>query len=467
MRVIIAARLSQKADRQTGIESQDELTREWAERNGHTVVATVADRKSGTVQPWDRPKLRPWVTDPVKMAQFDAVVGYRFDRLSRGDNQSTNQIEQWAFDNGKQLLTEDGLVFPCEGADGIRWDMAKRLAHEEWLTISGRYRRMQSFLRANDYFVGRPPYGYAVVPKDKHKTLAPDPIKGPVVREMVDRYLDGDSLRDIARWLESSGAPRPSVVDKPWSPKAVNDILRNEALIGRRKHEGKIVLRFEALLDLSVWRELQESLDANRRRRGKVRNNPAMLTDVLYCGKCGRIMHARYNPKTHKDGTTYTWRGYRCDGTPQSPSRCKFMPSMADVDEQVSEGILDSYGDATYWEKKITQGHSYEAELDENADEIAALDPDAPDYLEEHAALIAERKRLQSLPTVPDKVEDIANGTVAERWAEADTAGRRQILLDMGWRIYLSPRPEPGEPFGMFIESQGLASIFRAREVAA
>ena len=69
-------------------------------------------------------------------------------RPSRGDNQSTNAIEAWAYENGKQLLTEDGLVFPCEGADGIRWDVTKRIAHEEWLKDSERYRRMQADLKA-------------------------------------------------------------------------------------------------------------------------------------------------------------------------------------------------------------------------------------------------------------------------------------------------------------------------------
>ena len=155
MRVIIPARLSQTSEGQTGIESQtDEATR-YADGQGWTVVATVADHKSGTVPPWKRPKLRAWVTEPGRLAQYDAVLAYRLDRLTRGDNASTNAIEDWATRNGKQLLTTDGLVFPCEGNDGIRWDVAKRIAHQEWLEASERYRRMQRTLRAAGYWVGR------------------------------------------------------------------------------------------------------------------------------------------------------------------------------------------------------------------------------------------------------------------------------------------------------------------------
>jgi resolvase-like protein len=115
MRLLVAARLSQLAPGQTGLDSQDAESTRWAERAGHAVVHIAADRKSGTSQPWDRPNLRPWVTEPEKLAQYDGVLAYRLDRLSRGDNASTNAIEQWAHDHGKQLLTVDGLTFPCEG----------------------------------------------------------------------------------------------------------------------------------------------------------------------------------------------------------------------------------------------------------------------------------------------------------------------------------------------------------------
>lgn len=126
-----------------------------------------ADHKSGTTQPWHRPDLKPWVTDPEKMAMYDAVVAYRLDRLSRGDNESTNAIEEWARANGKQLLTVDGLVYPCEGTDGIRWDVTKRIAHQEWLGYSEKYRRMQAYLRSQGALVGRPGYGYQVAGEKK------------------------------------------------------------------------------------------------------------------------------------------------------------------------------------------------------------------------------------------------------------------------------------------------------------
>jgi hypothetical protein len=71
LRLLLAARSSRKPrkdangeptrDEGLGIQTQDELARKWAEREGHVIVDVAADTASGSVPPWDRKKLRPWV----------------------------------------------------------------------------------------------------------------------------------------------------------------------------------------------------------------------------------------------------------------------------------------------------------------------------------------------------------------------------------------------------------------------
>ncbi len=57
MRLLLAARLSQDQAGQTGLDTQDTDARAWAERNGHEVIATAADKVSGRTSPFDRPGL--------------------------------------------------------------------------------------------------------------------------------------------------------------------------------------------------------------------------------------------------------------------------------------------------------------------------------------------------------------------------------------------------------------------------
>src|SRR5581483_3170315 len=115
---IIAARLSRKHSNRAygqglGIDTQDTNSREYAEREGWHVVEVVPDTKSGTVAPWDRKNLRPWVTHPDKLALYDAVIAFKTDRLSRGTQEDFTQIEHWATQHGKRLIIVDGPQYPA------------------------------------------------------------------------------------------------------------------------------------------------------------------------------------------------------------------------------------------------------------------------------------------------------------------------------------------------------------------
>jgi hypothetical protein len=90
------------------------------------------------------------------------------------------------------------------------------MAHEEWLSSSERYTRMQSHLRSQGFLVGKAPFGYRIVCAGAcgytgeskcphHKTLAPVDLLKPVVVGMFERYRDGASMRDLADWLGSQG----------------------------------------------------------------------------------------------------------------------------------------------------------------------------------------------------------------------------------------------------------------------
>jgi DNA invertase Pin-like site-specific DNA recombinase len=442
MRVIIAARLSQLAG-QTGIETQDLLSRKWAESNGHTVVDVIPDRKSGVTPPWKRPNLRPWVEDPAKMAQYDAVLAYRLDRLSRGDNASTNAIEKWAYDNGKQLLTEDGLYFPCEGADGIRWDVTKRIAHEEWLRASERYKRMQKHLRDSGYFVGRPPYGYQVTGincgespctcKNDRKALEPDPVTGEIAREMVSWYIDGEPWAHIAQRLNARGLVTSQ--KHAWISSTVGRVLSSETLIGRRKDaQGKVILRFDPLIDMDTWGKLQAMLKRNALRRGSVRKDPGMLTSVVYCAKCKGIMHYRRKAPT----PTYTWYGYRCDGTNENPSRCLNMINAQDLEGWVTMQMTGPpIGPLPVIETRMIPGDDHSEEVDQVEQELRDLDFDDPDFTGKQAGLLAERKRLMSLPMTPSRLDRQPTGeTVAQRWLRLGDAERRDYLLRADVKVY-------------------------------
>lgn len=443
-RVIIAARLSRQVDGQTGVDSQDKLTKAWAEALGYEVVEVIADTKSGTVQPWNRPNLKPWVTDPHKLALYDAVVGFRLDRLTRGDNQSTNEIEEWARINQKELLTEDALRFPCEGADGIRWDITKRLAHEEWLKISERYSRMQKWLRDNNFLVGAVPYGYepVMVPGTEHKTLGIVEDQAEAVRTIYQMLADGYPVTMICERLDKDALTMTNIrrarkgqelAPNKWGPATVTTMVRNPVYKGRRVDlQGRTQLEVPEIVTATQWKQANDKLDGSKNGRrgqkyGKKAEITSLLNGVIVCGYCGRNMW-RVKCGSNKTPRLY----YRCSGTPRDKSTCSLMVQMAQAD-LVMQATMGMVATEPHYETIVTDGFDYQDEIDDLTERLKALDYDAPDWRDEQEALINRRDELKAMPAQPRRVVKRPSGkTMGEWWLEAPTAERRQFLLDRG-----------------------------------
>ena len=441
MGLLLAARLSTGTG-QTGIQTQDQHSRDWAEREGHTIIAVAADRRSGTVAPWDRPKLKPWVTQPELMAQYHGILAYKNDRLSRGDRADEARIRLWAQDNGKVLMIADGPQWPPRhDGDKWAWEAMASQACKEWEAIRERIVRAQHYLRANGYLVGKPPFGCRVACAEQcgkggseckhHKTLEPDPRLVPYVTEAAKRYIDGASLTAVCEYLDLERISPPG--GGTWQLYSLRRALENPALIGCRKNaKGQTILRFPPLLEMDTWAPLQARLKATREAstRGAVSKNPAMLAGIVHCAWCGRKMHFKRLYNTHKDGTRVYRNVYRCDGTIREWSTCRNMMSAKEADEIVSSWVTDVIGRHELITRVVVPGHGYDNEIAEIEVEIRSLDLDDPDYLEKVKALRAERARLQGLPARPAEIMEQPEGiTIGQHWTSLDTPGRRAWLL--------------------------------------
>ncbi len=304
-RVIIAARKSVKSvkpgsvQQELGIETQDEYSREWAIRNGHEVVETVADVKSGTVAPWDRPNLKVWVTDPDHLVRYDAILAFKNDRLSRGAWDDEVRIRQWAEDNHKVLLIVDGPQWPPrDDGDFWSWTAQAKQARQEWEDIQERCMRAQGELKQRGRLVGKPPFGYTAAGDKYDRRLVPTGLGRKYVPEIFRRVIDGESLGDICEWLNAEGVPLGQSNGRKgngWWTWVAGNIIKNETYTGFRWQEYtdrsthqrvRTVHRCEALVDAGTFRLANEALK-NRPKRGP--SNPAtraMLAGAIYCPNC-------------------------------------------------------------------------------------------------------------------------------------------------------------------------------------
>jgi DNA invertase Pin-like site-specific DNA recombinase len=438
MRVIVAARLSQLADGQTGLDSQDEDAREWAEDNGHEVITVAADHKSGTVAPWDRPALKPWVTRPDLLASYDGIVAAKQDRLSRAKWRDETDIRRWAEDNGKVLFIVDkNMMWPPADEDDVsRWNDGADQARREWVSTSKRYRRMQKRLRDSGAVVGRPAWGYQVEGDRKAKRFVPTDEGRRLVPEVYRRIAAGQTLAAVAGWLADE-------TGRPWWPRTVSGLIRHTVYRGSHQDAtGREIHRCEALVTGQEWQAAAGSLAA-RPKRGTHLAEVSALSSVLRCMRCGGPMYRL----TCGSGNQVKVAYYRCAGSGPLRRGCGNMVKCSGADLLVDEVMSRLDRPVVEWRR--VKGHNHDAEIQDVVTALRdlvnqGLDEDAEDA--ERAHLRAERKRLESLPAVADTWVPVATGeTYAQQWSALAPAARR------AWLKAYAPRLECGRE-GMLLE---------------
>jgi hypothetical protein len=479
--VIVLARKSQKIKGrgQVSIESQDEDAREWAQEIGLNVTATVPDIASGTKAIWDRANAKPWVTQPDLMSKYQGIVAAKHDRISREGWRDEGDLRRWAENNHKALfLVEKELRWPPRqdehyNDDVAAWNREAEDSNREWNKDSRRWKRTHRKLTADNYLVGKAPYGYRIMGADcqqvpcrcfeqkidDHKTLAIYEPEAKIVRDVVTRYLAGESMAQIC-------------VDYPWwVPPALARLLRNPSLAGRRMNaEGKTILRFKGIITWQTHLELVKRLDSRTHRKGISPANTYMLTGSLTC-EAGHAMYA------DKGGNSRQYT-YRC-------RECRFAISLDQADEHVSNDVIDSYGHLPHLAMRVIPGKNHFEDIAKLRQDRNELDDTQDDYEERVAEITAEIRRLRKLdeeqPASDDvkwvgkdvvtgdfiPLEEIANRNVIkikDHWKLLSIPGRRDWLKENSWKVTAIKDPEMPNGWRLTIDAGWTADIGGTRQ---
>jgi site-specific DNA recombinase len=477
-RWVVAARLSRMAKRDrergddviNGIQTQDLRSADWTRQEGHVVVHVTRDRNvSGAVPPWERPELGPWLTDPVKLVQYDGIVAYDVTRLSR-EYFDLAWLRKWAEENHKKLyVIKERLHWP-DNRDGTLWGVAAERAYEERQEIIERVTRELDALREAGKLANRFPFGYTSAGDKYDRYLTPTDEGRTYVPQIFQRCIDGWSMDDIAQWLNDEGV-KPSSGEKWWGA-VVGRIIKNPTYMGHqcqrdlvppdeveesdgkavryrygstwtqtpRFQYGKTIHRCEALVDAAIWKRANEAL-ADRPKRGHVDpQNRAMLAEALFCPFC-------------EDSPMYRIRGgggksrylfyYRCSGRGSQRKGCGNMVRMELVDAAINE-IMASTFDVPVVRHDIVYGNEaeIEAELERINFELQQLGAQRLPWDEEdreRARLRAEHERRSRTTLIDDRVELVeTDDTYLELWERRSVQDRGPWLVEQGFRVTAS-----------------------------
>lgn len=296
-RAVLYLRQSEFREESMSLESQEHITRTYAEQHGYTVVAVERDGITGKV--WTK---RPGVVRAMaalEAGDADVIVLWRWSRLSRNRRDWAVASDRADIAGGRiESATEPTDVATAAGRfqRGVMVEMAvfesERIG-EQWREVHDH--RVRHGLPAT----GGPRFGYL---RDDGGGYVPDPETAPVLADLYRRYLGGMGAAQLTRHVNTLGVYWGD--GKPWTYQGLMRMLDSgfaAGLLGRTKPKVLPVWErqyrpgaHEPIITRDVW----DAYVARRAQRYRVPTREAhtyLLTGLVRCS-CGSPMHGKkYN----------------------------------------------------------------------------------------------------------------------------------------------------------------------------
>ena len=292
---------SDRQDVDLSVAAQLRALREHAERNNYLVVREYVDEaESGRVA--DRPQFRKMLDEASgEDAPFEEILVWKFSRFTRKREHAV------AF---KSMLRRRGVrvVSITEHADdsptGKLMEAIIESVDEFYSENLAQdvVRGMRESASRGFFLASRAPFGYKRVKVQdggkERPTLEVDPAAAPVVKEVFERALRGQGLKEICRDLNERGVTNRG---RRWQKNSIHYLLTNEAYTGtavwgKTSRVGKTPdpVRVESAWEALVSKELFEQVRQALRSRAPSIQRPArvgskfLLSGLLRCGLCGK-----------------------------------------------------------------------------------------------------------------------------------------------------------------------------------
>lgn len=467
-RAICYARVSYADKEGENLEGQLRMCREYAEREGFTVVHEVTeDQRGASGADIDLPGIDR-ILELARKGLFDVLIVREVDRFSR---------DMPKFFILQQELKRDGVEikyalydFPDTPEGQLRRNFFALLADYERAktierTTRGRRRRVQD---GNVSVSGLPPLGfYELVDDRNHRRLEINEDEACIVRNIFTWYTRGDesgvrlTISGIARKLSNLGVPTYTEIRtrriKPkkrgpgqWNRSVIHRILTNPVYVGRwqygkyARRNGKYVKNDPALIiEITVppivseetWQETQRRLESNReKRRGRKPIYDYLMSKHIQCGRCGYRVGAATNTHPAKE---HIYFYYRCRSDDTAATGCDMPQFRADhVDRAVWERLK------TWLTNPDMLLRFYEEDEAERVERNALVTNELLSVDEELAQLEVEETRLSGLYLRGNFSLDILDGHKARQDARRKRLETKKVALGAQLEGLIHPQKE-------------------------
>lgn len=299
---VIYARYSSHSQGEQSIEGQLEKAHAYAAAKGYHVVHEYIDRaQSGRTD--NRAEFQRMLKDTAKK-QFQVIILWKVDRFGRNREEiALNKIKCKKNDVRVEYVAEQIPDTP-EGV--ILESVLEGFAEYYSLQLSQNIRRGQQVSKEKCQSLGgNRPLGYLT---DENKRFVIDPDTAPTVRLIYKMYSEGSTVKEIIDHLNAKGLR--TLRGKAFTKSSLHTILNNEKYTGVYIHgEYRTEGGMPQIIEPELYWKVQEMLKVNKRAPAHTwKHADYILTEKLFCGKCGSMMVGESG--TGKKGVTYNY--YTC-----------------------------------------------------------------------------------------------------------------------------------------------------------
>lgn len=382
----IYARFSSDNQRDVSIEIQVDAGKRLIEQAGWKLGEIYSDyAKSGTDD--NRPQFQRAISDGIA-GKYDVLVVYKNDRFARNIEVSRRY---------KRCLRAAGrrIVSVREGESK---DTPDDFLHEVMDEAYAEYysRNLSVVIKdgiaknaENCKASGRRLFGLSV---DENDFFIIDKTTGPMVYRFFHLMYEGGWTRaDLVAYTKANGIK--TIMGNDFTIQAMTRLLTNPAYTGLYIYCGVVVDGgIPQIVERHVFEGVQLMIQAEKARKRRRRVNDYLLTDKLWCLKCGAGMNGRSG--TGKSGRKYTYYGCTNDGC-----SCGNLPS-----EHLESTVIDAV-------KELIADESVVSSMIECVMDYAeSLPNNTPSYEAERSEVMKRRDKL---------VESIAEGIPASAVRDA------------------------------------------------
>ena len=433
--IYVRVSTQEQAERGYSVEEQAARARAYCTAQGWDIHKIYTDPGLSGAHMDNRPALQAMLSD-VRAGMIDRVLVYKLDRLSRSQLDTLYIIERELLPYGCDFVSINENFDTSSPFGRAMLGILAVFAQLERETIKermemGREARIKSGLYRGS---GPTPVGYNYYPgtSDRKGRLEVNDLEAAQIREIFNKFVNGDSIRGIATSLNRAGR---FYRGQEWTNKMISRVLRQRLYIGEVSYKGEYYPgQHEALIDRDIFNEAQKRLKRRaelivkeKRRPGKA---TSLLGGLLRCGHCGAPYQRVTDRKNGSDKRRYY---YICASrTKKNPKlvrdpRCPSLTyRMQDLDQVVLDKIRMLQIDSLYEPPEIEetdQTAALRSEISDLSKRISRLldlyamqDAPTADITEKLQTLQQQKRRLETeleKLTIPDVSQTTAKDTAA------------------------------------------------------